>query len=304
MKFQDYYETLGVGRTASQEEIQKAYRTLARRWHPDINKEAGAEDRFKAINEAYEVLKDPEKRAQYDALGENYRAGQEFRPPPQWEERVRREGEFTSFGSFSDFFEAFFGSGFQGFGQEFGGGYAGTQEAELTLSFDDAYRGGAKQVGIDGRTLEIKIPPGIKDGTVLRLAGQGAETQSGKRGDLLLRIKVTPAPRYKVEGDDLVVKVDVAPWEASLGAKVDLSLPDGTVRMTVPEGASSGQRFRLKGKGLRKGDGSRGDLFAELRIVTRKSVSAEERQLWEKLSAISQFDPRQNDKGNGRRERH
>lgn len=296
MKFQDYYETLGVARNASQEEIQKAYRTLARRWHPDINKGAGAEDKFKAINEAYEVLKDPEKRAQYDALGEHYRAGQEFRPPPQWEEHVRHEGR--GFGNFSDFFEAFFGGGFSGF--DFSRGDSGTQEAELPLSFHDAYVGGSKQVSLNGRVLEIKIPAGVKDGTVLRLSGQG-EGQNGKRGDLLLRVRIKGEQRYKVEGDDVVVKVDVAPWEASLGAKIELALPDGVVRLTIPEGASSGQRFRLRGKGLRKGDGSRGDLYAELRIVTRKSLSKEERQLWEQLSSIAKFDPRKVD---ARREGH
>lgn len=295
MKFQDYYQTLGVERTASQEEIQKAYRTLARRWHPDINKGAGAEDQFKAINEAYEVLKDPEKRTQYDALGEHYRAGQEFRPPPRWEEHVRHEGR--GFGNFSDFFEAFFGGGFSGF--DFSRGDS-AQEAELPISFHDAYVGGAKQVSFNGRVLEIKIPPGVKDGTVLRLSGQH-EGQNGKRGDLLLIVRVKSDERYKVEGVDVVVRVDVAPWEASLGAKIEFALPDGVVRLTIPEGASSGQRFRLRGKGLRKGDGSRGDLFAELRIVTRKSVSTEERQLWEQLSAIAKFDPRKVD---ARREGH
>lgn len=307
ISFQDYYETLGVGRGASQDDIQKAYRKLARKFHPDVNKEKSAEDKFKRINEAYEVLKDPEKRKRYDALGANWKAGQNFEPPPGWENvRFGQGGAgFGDMGGFSDFFDMLFGGagGKAGFGFDFersGGFHAGERaqsahELEVKVSVSEAINGCMREVAIDSpegrRVLRVKIPAGSKDGSLVRLPGQAIGT-SGAAADLLLRVKIEGDSRFKVQGQELVTKLNLAPWEAALGAKVPVSTPSGEVLLTVPAGAQSGQRFRLKGKGLPLGKGEQGDLFVEVRIQVPRDLSTEEKEIFKKLSKVSKFDPR------------
>nr|HID59457.1 J domain-containing protein [Desulfobacterales bacterium] len=324
VKFQDYYEILGVPRNASQEEIQAAYRKLARKYHPDINKEKDAEERFKQINEAYEVLKDPEKRKRYDSLGANWRAGQDFTPPPGWED-VRFEFHTGpggapgmsgfDFGGFSDFFEALFGGKKRGFSP--GGGWASPEgsgwskrgedhEAEITISLGDAYHGAYKQVSLEtlepdhegrvtrrARNLEVRIPPGITDGARLRLKGQGGPgIGGGEAGDLFLRVRILPHPTFKVNGHDLEVKIPVAPWEAALGGKVEVPTLDGSVKMSLPAGTQGGQRLRIQGKGMPKRGGGRGDLYVEVQIAIPKRLNKKERKLFEELAKVSSFNPR------------
>lgn len=313
MQYQDYYESLGVSRNASGDEIQKAYRKLAKKFHPDINKEKSAQDKFKKINEAYEVLKDPEKRKLYDELGANWQAGQDFRPPPGFEGRFRTsragggpQGGFDFGGGFSDFFEALFGGAGgsrAGSFASFGGGIFGEgspftpqpQELELPVSVTEAITGAKKKVqfsydeiGSDGRpkrntkTLDISIPQGTLDGAVLRLKGQAPQG-----GDLHLRIKIVGDSKYSVKGNSLHINVPVAPWEAALGGEVEVNLPSGTLRIKIPAGSQSGQKLRLKGKGL-----GGGDAYADIQIVVPKTLSDEEKALYEKLSTISSFRPR------------
>jgi curved DNA-binding protein len=329
VKFQDYYDTLGVARTASQDEIQKAYRKLARKYHPDVNKEPGAEDKFKQVTEAYEVLKDPEKRKKYDTLGPNWQAGQDFTPPPGWQQGApfdRRSyegpgefdfGSFRSSGGFSDFFETLFGGGFGGGGARQPGGARGEAgswsmrgqdiEADLTISLEEAYRGASKalslqavEAGPDGtpqrttKQLNVTIPAGVTEGTRIRLAGQGSPgIGKGAAGDLFLRIHIAPHPVFQLDGHNLLVTVPVAPWEAALGAKVDVPTLDGPVKMTVPPGTESGRRFRLRGKGLPKGRGERGDLYTTVHIAVPKTLTTEERELFQQLAQRSSFNPRE-----------
>jgi curved DNA-binding protein len=319
VEFQDYYKTLGIERSASQEEVRRSYRKLARTYHPDVNKEAGAEARFKQITEAYEVLKDPEKRKRYDALGSNWRAGQDFTPPPGFEGfefdlgGARAGGE--GFGDFSSFFETLFGGG--GFGGPFAGGArrggprgrrprAVAQEAELVIPLEEAVRGAtrevaleAQEVGADGRvglarkTLSLKIPPGTRPGTVMRLAGQGARSShGGPAGDLLLHIRIAPHPRFTIEGDDLSTRLPVTPWEAALGTKVELQLVEGSAELSVPPGSKSGKKLRLRGQGLPKKGGGRGDLYVELAIHVPATLTPRERELFTELARESSFDPR------------
>lgn len=303
MKFRDYYEVLGVDRTASADEIQKAYRKLARKYHPDLNKTKEGEDRFKQINEANEVLGDPEKRKRYDMLGANYKAGQDFQPPPEWDFNRRGSQQFD-FGNggadFSDFFSAVFGAGFGGGSSPFermgGARRAGpfeqpAQEAELQISIEDSFRGATKSIELRDaqgrvRSLNVTIPIGTTDGSTIRLSGKKGES------DLYLRIRLAPHPRYSVSGGDLVVKLPVSPWEAALGAKVDLTLPDGTIKVAVPAGSQSGSKLRIRGRGFSPVKGSRGDVLAEIKIVVPTSLSASEREIFEKLQAVSHFNPR------------
>lgn len=303
MKFRDYYEVLGVDRSASADEIQKAYRKLARKYHPDINKTKEGEDRFKQINEANEVLGDPEKRKRYDMLGANYKAGQDFKPPPEWDFNRRGSQQFD-FGNggadFSDFFSAVFGAQFGGGGSPFermGGARRGgpfeqpAQEAELQISVEDSFRGATKSIELrDGqgrvRSLNVTIPTGTTDGSTIRLSGKKGES------DLYLRIRLAPHPRYSVSGNDLVVKLPVSPWEAALGAKVDLTLPDGTIKVAVPAGSQSGSKLRIRGRGFSPVKGTRGDVLAEIKIVVPTSLSTSEREIFEKLQSVSHFNPR------------
>ena len=324
MKFQDYYETLGVSRSASQDEIKKTFRRLAQKYHPDVNKDPGAEAKFKEINEAYEVLGDPEKRKRYDALGANWKAGQDFTPPPGWENihfNFRTAGadqgfDFESFGGFSDFFETLFG---QGLGSRFRSAnahedYAGfsingeDQEAAITISLEEAYHGATKTIALETQTAdrrgirhrglkqyEVRIPPGTTEGSRIRLAGQGAPGRGGgAAGDLYLRVHIAPHPHFTVHGHNLHTTVNIAPWEAALGAKVHIPTLDGKIALNIPPGTQSGQQLRVRGKGLPLGRGEgHGDLLVSVRITVPERLSARERQLFEELARISSFNPRE-----------
>jgi curved DNA-binding protein len=319
LKFRDYYEVLGVGRTASSEDIQKAYRKLARKYHPDINKTKEAEDRFKEINEANEVLSDAEKRKKYDTLGANWKAGQEFRPPPGWEGASGFDFDGNGgMNGFSDFFEAFFGAGgspFGGGGGQFGGAGFGSAgpfgpggkggrshagraqrgtpavEAEYEISIDDAVKGTTRNIQLQDhtgklRSLSVTIPPGTTAGTTLKLAGKKGES------DVYLKVTFASHPRYSVVDHDLIVRLPLSPWEAALGAKVDLVLPDGSIKLSVPAGSQSGGKLRVRGRGLPKKGGGRGDVLAEIRVVIPTALSESEREIFEKLASVSRFNPR------------
>jgi curved DNA-binding protein len=305
--FQDYYETLEVPRTASSEDIRRAYRRLARKYHPDVNKEPGAEDRFKQISEAYEVLRDEEKRARYDQLGANWKAGQDVSGASGFADGFRAGDGFGDVrvefggGDFSDFFEGLFGQrgrtrttgagfgGFDGFSMR-----GGNQEAVLEVTLEEAAAGGKRRISLgDGRDFEVEIPRGVRDGQRIRLAGQGsAGPGGGPSGDLFLRVRVKPHPRFRVEGRDLYVDLPVAPWEAALGAEVPVPTLSGSVRLKVPHGSSTGRRLRLRGQGLPSPDGSAGDLYAVLAVHVPKRVTDKERELFEQLASVSRFDPR------------
>ncbi len=329
IKFQDYYETLGVARDAKKEDIQRAFRKLARKYHPDVNKEKGAEDKFKQINEANEVLSDPQKRAQYDALGANWKAGQEFRPPPGWEGGARsahgHSAQEFDMSGFSDFFEAFFGGAgagmssrggkasrsfsFGGFGEGANFGMSEPEpqntEATLTITVEDAYREATKEISLEHieydsagrphsktRNFRVKIPAGTTEGSTIRMAGQGVAMPNGAKGDLLLKIKLAPHPYFRVSGYDVTSDLRLAPWEAALGAKVSVHSLDGEIKLTVRPGTQNGQRLRLRGKGLPKGSGEAGDMYAEVRILIPETLSDSEKELLEKLASVSRFNPR------------
>lgn len=314
----DYYEVLGVSRTASAEELQQAYRQLARRHHPDVNKDPGAEDRFKEVNEAYQVLSDPGTRARYDRFGPDFRrvpegaereaAGAGFGPRGARSGRRREgrvyvddggEGVFAGEGGFGgidldDLLGGLFGGR--------GGPVAGAdQEAELELTVEEAFTGGRRSVtlaGPDGqRSYDVTIPSGVTDGQRIRLAGQGGRGGgSGPSGDLYLIVRIAPHPRYRLEGRDLYVDLLVAPWEAALGANVPVDLPSGEVKVTVPPGSSGGRRLRLRGQGMPSPRGQPGDLYAEVRIMVPKRLNQRERQLFEELANVSNFDPRREER--------
>lgn len=296
--FRDYYEVLGVPRGAGDEEIRSAYRKLAREYHPDVNKDPGAEDRFKEVSEAYEVLRDPEKREKYERLGANWKAGEDVSGASGFGGGFG-DGDGQGFGDgagFSDFFESFFGGrrgasgGFEGFSMR-----GGDQEATIEVTLEEAARGGKQRISLaDGRDFEVQIPPGVRDGQKIRLAGQGGEGASGgPAGDLYLRVRIKRHPRFRREEDDLVVEILVAPWEAALGATVPVPTLNGSAKVKVPAGSSSGRRLRLKGEGMPGPGGRKGDLYASVRIVVPKVLEKRERELFEELAAVSRFDPRQ-----------
>jgi curved DNA-binding protein len=298
--YRDYYEVLGVPRDASTEDIRRAYRRLAREYHPDVNKEPGAEDRFKEISEAYEVLRDQEKRERYDRLGSNWRAGQDVSGTSGFDRAGGGfDGGFGGFSAgsgeddFSDLFQGLFGrrgprargAGFEGFSQR-----GGDRRAELELTLEEAAAGGRRRVTLgSGRELEVQIPPGVRDGQVIRLAGEGGRgAGGGPSGDLLLRVRLLPHPRFRVlRGGDLETDVAVAPWEAALGAQVGVATLEGTATVKVPAGSSCGRRLRLRGAGL-----GGGDLYAVVKILVPKRLSKRERELFQQLSQTSKFDPR------------
>lgn len=308
MKFRDYYNVLGVARTATQDEIKKAYRKLARQYHPDVNKSAEAEAKFKEVTEAYEVLGDEAKRKKYDELGASWRPGQEFRPPPGWQQQPFEGGfEGGSFGGFSDFFEAFFGAG-GGFRQASRPRRGADHEAEVDLSLEEVASGAKKtlqftatELDEHGRphrsqsSVQVTIPPGITDGARIRLAGRGGQGGHGAPpGDLYLTVRLRPHPRFTPHGHDLDMHLAVTPWEAALGARTPVMLLDGTRAMvTIPAGAQSGARLRLKGKGLPRRDGGHGDLVVSLRIRVPHPLSDAERKLFQQLADSSSFNPRQ-----------
>ena len=302
--YQDYYEALEVPRDASQDEIRQAYRRLARRYHPDVNNEPGAEDRFKQVSEAYEVLRDPEKRERYDRLGSNWRAGQDVSGAAGFGEGFDTGNGFDNvrveFGSgdFSDLFEDLFGrrrsgagrAGFEGFSMR-----GGDREAVLDLGLEEAASGGKRWLSLgDGRSVEVDIPRGVRDGERIRVPGQGAQgVGGGSAGDLYLRIRLRPHPRFRVEGRDLYVDLPVSPWEAALGAEVPVPTLEGSARVKVPAGSSSGRRLRLRGQGLPGSRGaSAGDLYAVVTIKVPRKLNRKERELFEQLASTSKFDPR------------
>jgi curved DNA-binding protein len=316
VKFQDYYQTLGVARDVDHKEIRKAYRKLAKQYHPDRNQTKEAEAKFKEIGEAYEVLGDKEKRQRYDLLGENYHAGQDFRPPPGWENMQFNfgGGGGGGGGGMSDFFESLFGGqggqqrgGFSGMGG-FGRGQQGfrrprprkgkDREAELQVTLFEAYNSSTRSITLklsDGstKTYQVKIPVGVVDGTKIRLAGEGnSGVNGGPVGDLLLKIKLCKDPRFELQGQNLRAELQISPWEAALGAKVPFTTLDGEVKLGIPSGSQSGQKLRLKGKGMPRKRGGRGDLFAVLKIVVPKELSDTERELFERLREESDFQPR------------
>jgi curved DNA-binding protein len=321
--FRDYYEALGVPRDASNEDIRKAYRKLARQYHPDVNKDAGADDRFKELSEAYEVLRDPDKRKRYDQLGANWKAGQDVSGAAGWEEVFSRGGRRASPGArsggfgdgvrvefsgddlggadFSDFFSDLFGAGGGGGGRRSsifdsftqGRGRGGDQEAALELTLEEAASGGRRRLGIEGRDFEVDIPAGVRDGQRLRVRGGGAPGSDDEpAGDLLLRIRLRPHPLFRVKGADLYVDVPVAPWEAALGAKVPVQTLTGNAQLSIPAGSSSGRKLRLRGEGLPTEDGGKGDLYAVVSIKVPKKLTRRERELFERLRDESKFDPR------------
>ncbi len=314
----DFYEILGVSRTATQDEIQRAYRKLARAHHPDVNKDPGAEDRFKDISESYDVLSDPETRRRYDAFGADFRRIPDDVDPDTWNRAAagaggrgsragagRRAGRgptadtgFTAgFGediNLDDLFGGMFGGRA---GRGWGPIPGADQEAVIELTVEEAYRGTRRSVTLEGggetRTLEVTIPAGVTSGQRIRLAGQGGRgTEGAGAGDLYLIVRIAPHPKYRVEGRDLYVELPLAPWEAALGTTAAVDTPDGEAKVKVPAGTSSGRRLRLRGRGLPNPRGKPGDLFAEVRIVVPKELSAEERRLFEELAAKSTFDPR------------
>ena len=318
VQFQDYYAVLGVARDASQADIQRAYRKLARKQHPDVDKTEGATKRFQQLQEAYEVLKDPEKRKRYDLLGANWKDGQEFTPPPGFEgfsfggRGARGRGDaapdfdFGDAGGFSSFFESLFGN----LGGEAGGTRAGggartrarpgrSHEAAIAIALEDAYRGATQTITLtseDGapRTYEVKIPPGTTDGSTIRLRGQGEPGRAGApAGDLFLRVEIEPHARFQVDGHDLALLLSITPSEAALGAPVSIrTLDGGEAVLKVPPGSSSGKKLRLRGLGLPRRAGERGDLVVELRIAVPPALTDEEKHAYAELARVSRFDPR------------
>jgi curved DNA-binding protein len=309
----DFYEALGVARDAKPEEIQRAYRKLARQHHPDVNKDPEAEERFKEISEAYDVLSDPETRRRYDAFGADFRRVPDDVDPDTW--RQARSQSRASGASDFDFQTGGFDGGFQGFEAGFdfddllGGMFSGRarrrastfagadQEAEVTLTVDEAFHGGRRSISLGGqsgaRTLDVNIPAGVTNGQRIRLKGQGGRgSGGGAPGDLYLVVRIAPDARYRVEGRDLAVDLLLTPWEAALGTTVPVETPNGEAKVRVRPGTSSGKRLRLRGRGLPNPRGKSGDLFAEVRIMVPPSLTDAERELFEQLAATSTFDPR------------
>jgi curved DNA-binding protein len=292
VKFRDYYETLGVPRTATAEDIKRAYRKLARKHHPDLQpaaERAKAAERFKEINEAYEVLSDADNRQKYDALGRDWKDGSDFTPPPGGGWSAAGASQWEDVGGFSDFFASVFGTD----------GVRGTRgarvtmpgadvEAELPLSVEELLRGGRRRITLNGRTRDVDIPLGVRDGTVLRLAGEGERSVGGgPPGDLYLRIRQTPHPRIRAVGDDLEMELPLSPWQAVLGDELTVDTPDGPVTIKVPAGTQSGRRLRLRGRGLPRRDGTRGDLYAVARVAIPERPTPAEHEAYRALKEAS-----------------
>lgn len=301
MKYKDYYQVLGVPRGAGADEVKKAYRRLARKYHPDVSKEKDAEERFKEVNEAYEVLGDEKKRAAYDQLGA-YRSGQEFRPPPGWGAGFG-QGAQADFGGMDlgDLFAQMFGmgAGRPGGARGFTGGLRGRDiEATVRLTLEEAFNGVERSLhlaapGQAPRTVKVRIPAGVLPGRRLRVRGKGGPSMHGESGDLLLDIEVEPHPMFQLDGQDILLDLPVTPWEVATGVTVPVPTLAGAVRVRVPAGAKSGQKLRLPGRGM-PGTEAKGDFYVVIRIVMPAELSAEELALYERLAGLSRFDPRPN----------
>lgn len=307
MQYKDYYKILGVKRDASEADIKKAYRVLARKYHPDVSKESNAEEKFKEVAEAYEVLKDKEKREAYDQLG-RYQQGQDFRPPPDWEQRFSHGGGHTDFGGvdLGDLFAELFGGARAGRGARGGFATHGQDfEVNVEIDLEEAYHGSERSLQLEmpeptpdgrmirtSRTIKVRIPKGAIDGQRLRVPGKGGKGMGGPAGDLYLNIHMRPHPLFKVTGHDVYIELPLTPWEAALGTSVEVPTLDGRVRMKVPAGARAGQNLRLPGKGLPRPHGHPGDLYAVLQIVTPPSLTEQERKLFEELARVSKYQPR------------
>lgn len=308
MEYKDYYKIMGVARDASQDEIKRAYRKLARKYHPDVSKAPDAEERFKELGEAYEVLKDPEKRAAYDQLGANWQSGQDFRPPPDWDQGFEFHGGGQPRGDasqFSDFFESLFGQGnLGGFGGRSVHAHGKDAHARVQIDLEDAYRGAERAISLrhteldtqgrpqlKERTLKVRIPKGVRAGQQIRLAGQGDPGLGrGEPGDLYLQIEFKPHTRYRVEGRDVFLDLPVAPWEAALGGKVRAPTPDGPVELSIPSGSSSGRRLRLKGRGIP--GKPPGDFYVVVDIVAPPAHNEAVRTAYRELERQTDFNPR------------
>ncbi len=309
MEFKDYYAALGVERTATRDDIKRAYRKLARKYHPDVSKEPDAEARFKEVAEAHEALHDPEKRAAYDDMGKRHERGQQFQPPPDWGNGYEFSGRDAGPGAdgrdFSEFFSSLFGRHAGAAGAARAAGPAQDHHAKVTISLEDAYQGARRTLSlrmpvaaVDGsmslreHRIEVAIPKGVRAGQHLRLAGQGGPGHGGApAGDLYLEIAFEPHPRFRVDGRDVYVDLPVSPWEAALGAEPELVTPAGTVGLTVPAGSAAGQKLRLKGRGL-PGNPA-GDLYAVLKMVLPAADTPAARSAFEQMAtAFSDFNPR------------
>jgi len=294
LSYTDYYDVLGVPRDADQDTIRRAYRKLARKYHPDLNSDSDAEERFKELGEAYEVLSDAEKRERYDRLGTRWREAEREAPEESFEDFFAQQGfgDGARVGFGEDLFEALFG---MRTGPAGGPVRGRDREALLELSLEDALAGGRRRLTLDGRDVNANFPAGVRDGQLIRLAGQGGEGRNGgPAGDLFLRVALKPHPRFRRRGEDnLDVDLAITPSEAALGATVSVETPIGTARVRVPGGSSSGRRLRLRGRGLPKRGGGSGDLHAVVKIVVPKELSDRERELYEQLGESSSPDPRE-----------
>jgi curved DNA-binding protein len=306
MKYKDYYSILGVERGAPEDAVKKAYRRLARKYHPDVSKEPDAEERFKEVGEAYETLKDPQKRAAYDQLG-RHQTGQEFRPPPDWESRFGQGGGFEEELDLSDLFAQFGARAGGGFGSRAGFTARGEDyEVTADITLEEAARGtelnlklsvperrpeGVRRVA---QNIRARVPKGVTDGQRLRVAGKGgAGRKGGPAGDLYLNIKLRPHPLYRVSGHDLYLELPVAPWEAVLGAQAEVPTLDGRIAVSIPAGSRTGQKLRVAGRGLPRPRGDNGDLYCMLSVVTPASPTEPEKALYRELAKTSRFDPRE-----------
>ncbi len=311
MEYKDYYNVLGVEKTATQDEIKKAYRKLARKYHPDLNKEEGAEDKFKEIGEAHEVLKNLEKRAAYDQLGSGYQPGQDFTPPPNWDAGFEYSTGFSGTGArgaeggaaYSEFFEDLFGQAERAQRAQF---HARGQDhhARILIDLDDAFTGAKRPIQLkvpkvtaDGhvvteeRTLNVNIPKGVRAGQHIRLKGQGTPGQGkGEAGDLYLEVEFNPHPHYRAEGRDLYLDLPVTPWEAALGGKVNVPTPEGAVDVSIPVNSSGGKKMRLKGRGIP--GKTPGDLYIILQIALPPASDGKAKELYEKMAEELAFNPR------------
>jgi curved DNA-binding protein len=311
MEYKDYYQIMGVSREASQDDIKRAYRTLSRKYHPDVSKEAEAEERFKEIGEAYEVLKDPEKRIAYDQLGNNWKSGQGFQPPPDWDQGFEFHGGGYTDGDaehYSDFFEQLFGGrgGARGSGRSQYGFNAHGQNthAKIVIDIEDAYQGANRaitlkhsELGPDGRpqlkerTLNVQIPKGVCQGQKIRLSGQGENgSGQGKAGDLYLEIQFRAHPLYKIEGKDVYLSLPIAPWEAALGEKIKVPTPSGIIDLKIPPNSISGRKMRLKGRGIPAK--KTGDFYVVLDIALPKADTDKAREAYLEFKKAMNFNPR------------